>query len=90
MNEAPGAAVRSWLVRRLQHAGRRGDRPRAHQRGAKIVLCEEQYVDRIRQSGAPVEHLVCIDGRPAGTLTVEDLVGLGSPDFDFDAAWRAV
>ena len=58
--------------------------------GAKVVLCEEQYVDRIRQSGAPVEQLVCIDGRPAGTITVTELVGLGSPDFDFEAAWRAV
>ena len=53
-------------------------------------MCEEQYVDRIRQSGAPVEHLVCIDGRPEGTITVEELAGLGSPDFDFEAAWRAV
>jgi long-subunit acyl-CoA synthetase (AMP-forming) len=58
--------------------------------GAKVVMCEEQYVARIRQSGAPVEHVVCIDGRPEGTLTVAELAGLGSPDFDFEAAWRAV
>ena len=58
--------------------------------GAKVVMCEEQYVGRIRQSGAAVEHVVCIDGRPAGTITVEDLTGLGVPDFDFEAAWRAV
>jgi long-subunit acyl-CoA synthetase (AMP-forming) len=58
--------------------------------GAKVVMCEEQYVGRIRQSGAPVEHVVCIDGHPESTLTVDELVGLGSPDFDFEAAWRAV
>ncbi len=58
--------------------------------GAKVVMCEEQYVERIRQSGAPVEHLVCVDGAPEGTITVADLVGRGSPDFDFEAAWRAV
>jgi long-subunit acyl-CoA synthetase (AMP-forming) len=58
--------------------------------GAKVVLCEEQYVDRIRQSGAAVEHVVCVDGKPAGTITVEELTGRGSPDFDFEAAWRAV
>ena len=30
--------------------------------GAKVVMCEEQYVDRIRLSGAPVEQLVCVNG----------------------------
>ncbi len=58
--------------------------------GAKVVMCEEQYVDRIRRSGAPVEHVVCVDGAPEGAITVDELVGGGSPDFDFDAAWRAV
>ncbi|WP_133906679.1 fatty acid--CoA ligase FadD11 [Actinophytocola oryzae] len=58
--------------------------------GAKVVVCEAQYVDRVRRSGAPVEHVVCVDGAPEGTITVEELVGRGSPGFDFDAAWRAV
>jgi long-chain acyl-CoA synthetase len=58
--------------------------------GAKVVLCEEQYVDRVLRSGAPVEHVVCVDGAPEGTITVDELAGLGSPRFDFDAAWRAV
>ena len=35
--------------------------------GTKVAICEEQYVDRIRASGAPIEHIVCIDGSPAGT-----------------------
>lgn len=37
--------------------------------GTKVVMCE-QYVDRIHASGAAIEHIVCIDGSPEGTLTV--------------------
>ncbi|WP_432838435.1 fatty acid--CoA ligase FadD11 [Dactylosporangium sp. CA-092794] len=58
--------------------------------GAKVVMCEAQYVERIRGCGAPVQQLVCVDGRPEGTITVDELIAGGSPDFDFDAAWRAV
>ncbi|OCB24009.1 AMP-dependent synthetase [Mycobacterium malmoense] len=56
----------------------------------KVVICEEQYVDRIRASGAPVEHIVCIDGSPPGTLSVDDVYAAASDDFDFEATWRAV
>ncbi len=58
--------------------------------GTKVAICEEQYVDRIRASGAPVEHIVCIDGSPAGTLSVDDLCAAGAEDFDFESTWRAV
>ncbi|MGH3563571.1 MAG: AMP-binding protein, partial [Mycobacterium sp.] len=58
--------------------------------GTKVVMCEEQYVDRIRASGAEIEHIVCIDGSPPGTLSVEDLLATGHDDFDFEASWRAV
>ncbi|MFY1671325.1 fatty acid--CoA ligase FadD11 [Plantactinospora sp. WMMB334] len=58
--------------------------------GATVVVCEERYVERIRRSGAVVEHLVCVDGAPEGTISVAELVGRGSPAFDFEAAWRAV
>ena len=58
--------------------------------GTKVAICEEQYVDRIRASGAPIEHIVCIDGSPAGTLSVDDLYAAAAADFDFEAAWRAV
>ncbi|OCB39787.1 AMP-dependent synthetase [Mycobacterium malmoense] len=56
----------------------------------RVVICEEQYVDRIRASGAPVEHIVCIDGSPPGTLSVDDVYAAASDDFDFEATWRAV
>ncbi|RSM64567.1 long-chain fatty acid--CoA ligase [Actinoplanes sp. ATCC 53533] len=58
--------------------------------GAKVVMCEQQYVELIRRSGAAVEFVVCVDGAPEGAMTVAELVGGGSPDFDFDATWRAV
>ncbi len=58
--------------------------------GTKVVICEEKYLERIRDSGAPIEHIVCIDGSPAGTLSVDDLYAAAPVDFDFDATWRAV
>src|SRR5882757_7109293 len=30
--------------------------------GTKVVMCEGQYVDRIRASGVAIDHIVCIDG----------------------------
>ncbi|HTQ19141.1 fatty acid--CoA ligase FadD11 [Mycobacterium sp.] len=58
--------------------------------GTKVMMCEEQYVDRIRASGAPIEHIVCIDGKPEGTLSVDDLYAAAPADFDFESTWRAV
>jgi long-chain acyl-CoA synthetase len=58
--------------------------------GTKVAICEEQYVERIRASGAPIEHIICIDGSPAGTMSVEDLYAAGRDDFDFESTWRAV
>ncbi|SON63281.1 Long-chain-fatty-acid--CoA ligase FadD15 [Mycobacterium simulans] len=58
--------------------------------GTKVVMCEEQYVDRVRASGASIEHIICIDGTPTGTLSVDDLYAAGSADFDFESTWRAV
>ncbi|QDQ92360.1 long-chain fatty acid--CoA ligase [Rhodococcus sp. WB9] len=61
---------------------------------AKVVVCEAQYVERIRKSGALLEQIVVIDAEagiaPAGTLTLDEMKALGSPEFDFDAAWRSV
>jgi long-chain acyl-CoA synthetase len=58
--------------------------------GTKVVICEQQYVDRIRASGARLEHIICIDGSPEGTLALDDLYAAGTEDFDFEATWRAV
>lgn len=58
--------------------------------GTKVVLCEGQYVDRIRASGVDIEHIVCIDEPYEGTLTLEDLIAAAPSDFDFESSWRAV
>ena len=58
--------------------------------GTKVVICEQQYVDRIRASGAKLEHIICIDGAPDGTLSLDDLYAAAEDDFDFDATWRSV
>ncbi|HET7075359.1 MAG TPA: fatty acid--CoA ligase FadD11 [Mycobacterium sp.] len=58
--------------------------------GTKVAICDEQYVDRVRASGASIEHIVCIDGSPPGTLSVDDLYAAASGDYDFESTWRAV
>ncbi len=56
----------------------------------KVIICEAQYVERLRASGAAIEHIVCLDGSPDGTMSVDDLIAAGADDFDFGASWRAV
>lgn len=58
--------------------------------GTKVAICEEQYVERIRASGAPIEHIVCIDGSPPGTISLDDLYAAAREGFDFESTWRAV
>jgi len=57
--------------------------------GTKVVMCEAQYVDRIRASGAPIDHIICVDGAPDGTLSVQELLAVAPTNFDFDATWLA-
>jgi long-chain acyl-CoA synthetase len=58
--------------------------------GTKVVICEQQYVDKIHASGAALDHIICVDGAPNGTLSLDDLYAAAEDDFDFDATWRAV
>ncbi|MTE16736.1 fatty acid--CoA ligase FadD11 [Nocardia aurantiaca] len=58
--------------------------------GVRVVICESQYVARLRAGDIVLDHIVCLDGVPEGTLSVADLIAAGTADFDFDAAWRAV
>ncbi|QUR67485.1 AMP-binding protein [Mycobacterium spongiae] len=58
--------------------------------GPKLVFCEEQYVGRIKASGAAIDTIVCIDGSHDGTISVQDLLAHGSPDFEFEPTWQAV
>jgi long-subunit acyl-CoA synthetase (AMP-forming) len=56
----------------------------------RIVVTERQFLDRIEASGAELDHIVLVDGEVEGTMTRDDVVRRGDPEFDFDAAWRAV
>ncbi|MFI9503854.1 fatty acid--CoA ligase FadD11 [Nocardia sp. NPDC052566] len=58
--------------------------------GNRVVICEAQYVERIRSCGIPIEFIVCVDGNPPDTLGVPELKAMARADFDFDATWRAV
>jgi len=58
----------------------------------RIVVCEEQFVPVLLASkaGSSVEHIICVDGNPEGTITLAELEARTSPDFDFETSWRAV
>ncbi|HEV8626752.1 MAG TPA: AMP-binding protein [Acidimicrobiia bacterium] len=56
----------------------------------RVVICEAGFAERVAAAGGKVEHIVCVDGQPAGTLSLEDVEATAEPGFDFDAAWRAV
>ncbi|WP_368834412.1 long-chain fatty acid--CoA ligase [Mycobacterium intracellulare] len=55
--------------------------------GARIAVCEHQFVDRLREAAAQVT-VVCIERDVEGTAALSDLPR--TEGFDFDAAWRAV
>ncbi|MFI2341088.1 fatty acid--CoA ligase FadD11 [Nocardia gamkensis] len=58
--------------------------------GVRLVMCEPRYVEPIRASGVELDHIVCLDDAPEGTLSLADVIAAGEENFDFDAAWHAV
>jgi long-chain acyl-CoA synthetase len=60
--------------------------------GNKVVITEQQFLDKLKLANADgqIEHFVCVDGPAEGATTLEELEASGNPDFDFDAAWKAV
>src|ERR671925_2060654 len=58
--------------------------------GARILVTEKAFLDRVRPV-AGIEHLVVVDADDLDeALTVADVEATGDPEFDFEAAWRAV
>lgn len=49
----------------------------------KIAVTERQFVERIKASGAELDHLLVVEDGDLDNLEA-------APDFDFEAAWRAV
>ncbi len=57
----------------------------------KVVVTETALLPPILASGVKLDHVICVDGKPEGaTMTLEELEAAGDPDFDFEAAWKAV
>jgi long-subunit acyl-CoA synthetase (AMP-forming) len=54
---------------------------------ARIVVTETAFLDQVAGLDG-VEHLVVVDGE--GGMSVAEVEAAGSPDFDFEASWRAV
>jgi long-chain acyl-CoA synthetase len=57
--------------------------------GAKVLICEQQYLPRVREARrelADLEYVIVIDGdAPLGTLALSDVEG-SNPGFDVDAS----
>jgi long-chain acyl-CoA synthetase len=58
--------------------------------GNRVVITEAQFLDSIAAAGVDLDHVVCVDGAPEGTIGLDQLESADPGGFDFDAAWRAV
>ena len=60
----------------------------------RVIVTEQAFLETVlaaRERVETLEHVVVIDGEaPEGTISIEELEAMGDPDFDFEAAWRAV
>jgi long-chain acyl-CoA synthetase len=57
---------------------------------ARILVTEKAFLDRVK-SIQGIEHLVVVDADNLDeALTIADVEAEGDPEFDFEAAWRAV
>ncbi len=60
----------------------------------RVIVTEQAFLERVleaRQRVETLEHVVVVDGEaPEGTISLAELETMGDPDFDFEAAWRAV
>ncbi|GLZ43345.1 long-chain fatty acid--CoA ligase [Actinokineospora sp. NBRC 105648] len=57
--------------------------------GNKVIVTERLFVPTLR-AAVPDARLVSVDGPAEGATTLAELEAGGDPDFDLDAAWRAV
>jgi long-subunit acyl-CoA synthetase (AMP-forming) len=62
--------------------------------GNRVLVTEQAFLDTVlaaREKVNSLEHVVVIDGEaPEGTISIAELEAMGDPEFDFEAAWRAV
>src|SRR5262249_18697674 len=59
---------------------------------SRVVVCEEQFAAPLLavRDGTAVEHVVCVEGNPGGTVTLEALVAGGDAASGSEAGWQAV
>jgi long-subunit acyl-CoA synthetase (AMP-forming) len=62
--------------------------------GNRVIVTEQEFLETVlaaRELVDTLEHVVVVDGEaPEGTIAIGELEEMGDPDFDFEAAWRAV
>lgn len=58
--------------------------------GNRIMIAELRFLEQIRAAGVALDHVVCVDGAPEGTIGLEQLEASGDRDHDLDSGWRAV
>src|SRR6476646_505080 len=60
----------------------------------RVIVTEQAFLETVlavREAVETLEHVVVVDGEaPEGTISLAELEAMGDPDFDFEAAWRAV
>jgi long-subunit acyl-CoA synthetase (AMP-forming) len=60
----------------------------------RVIVTEQAFLGRVleaRERVETLEHVVVVDGEaPGGTISLAELEAMGEPEFDFEAAWRAV
>jgi long-chain acyl-CoA synthetase len=58
--------------------------------GARVFVTEKAFLDRV-QAIDGLEHVIVVDATGLDeALTIADVEAEGDPEFDFEAAWRAV
>jgi long-chain acyl-CoA synthetase len=61
--------------------------------GSRIFVTERAFLPGVRAAAelyGALEHIVVVDGTPEDGLSLDDVEQAAPPDFDFEAAWRAV
>ncbi len=59
--------------------------------GNRVVITETQFLEPIANAKVEgIEHTICVDAAPEGTIGLDELEAGGADDFDFEATWRAV
>ncbi len=58
--------------------------------GAQVVVCDAEYVARVREAAPDLPHIICVDGRVDGATSMEEFEANADPSFDVESAWRAV